>query len=85
MDQQPKTRAEAIAAAGRNAETAREQVQGFAREIRELHCANCMCPYSFSEPQEGPQGTCLEELCPCHTAYWQTVPESVKRRRWGDR
>lgn len=50
-----------------------------------LLCLSCQCRYSKADPPSGPEQDCADELCPCHGAYWQTVPETVKRRLWGDR
>lgn len=48
-------------------------------------CLSCSCRYTYAEHLPGPESICLEELCPCHSEYWSSLSESVKRRVWGDR
>lgn len=50
-------------------------------------CLSCQCRYDGNDDATtwGPQEGCYDEACPCHAAYWLTVPEAHKRRLWGDR
>ena len=44
-------------------------------------CGKCSCT-TFAPAAED---RCGDLICPCHWAYWDSIPELEKRRLWGDR
>ena len=49
-------------------------------------CGNCACVHLDDVPGLlKPTAECVWQLCDCHSAYWNSIPELEKRRLWGDR
>lgn len=50
-----------------------------------IFCQSCGCYVDRGDTPSGPEKSCASEVCACHAVYWMTVPETHKRRLWGDR